>query len=381
VRVLHLTTEFPPVIYGGLGTAIGGLARASVQAGIDVGVLLFGHDGNAYGRPGADRSDISRAAPPHGIRLEEVSFDDGIDALTRAARRIEPDVLHLHSFWLWPYAAALRDRLGVPLVYTVHSLDRAEYEIGHGPPECVTQWVQQDEVINGADRVIALTRHEQELIREYCPAVTARIRVVGNGIEDLPARREYRGGTAPTVLFSGRFVERKGVREVIDAIRIVHASAPEVRFVLAGGHRGCSGAEMAAWLLPPDTSGAYGNVHFTGWLTPDQMAHYYSDADILLVPSWYEPFGMVVLEGLLHGLVVAAAAIGGPADILEHGTTGCLYPPRDAPALAACILELASHEEDRKRLAAAGGEMVRERWLWPHVMRRMQTVYDEVAAA
>ena len=74
-----------------------------------------------------------------------------------------------HSFWLWPLANALRMRTGVPIVYTVHSLDRAEYEIGQGPPECLTQWDIQQELIASADLNVALTRNERELILTYCP--------------------------------------------------------------------------------------------------------------------------------------------------------------------------------------------------------------------
>src|SRR4051812_13553760 len=85
------------------------------------------------------------------------------------------------------------------------------------------------------------TRHERELLGQYCPGVDDRIRIVGNGIENAlirwPTERTRR--PAPTVLFSGRFVDRKGIWELIGAIGIVLAVAPDVRFVLAGGHRGC----------------------------------------------------------------------------------------------------------------------------------------------
>lgn len=384
MRVLHLTTEFPPIIYGGLGTAIGGLVKASANAGIDVGVLLFGPPrGVAYGQPAYAANAGWSAADPgmHGVSLFEVPFFQDEGALMEVARHIRPDILHLHSFWLWPYAKAVRDHLGVPLVYTVHSLDRAEYELGHGPPECVVQWVQQDAVIQGADRVIALTRSEQVLIDEYCPGVRDRIRVVGNGIEDIPIRRTGRPRTAdPTVLFSGRFVERKGVHELIEAIRIVQASSPRVRFVLAGGHRHCTGAEMAAWLLPPGLRGHRAAIHFTGWLTPEQMAIHYEEADILVVPSWYEPFGMVVLEGMLHGLAVAASEIGGPAEILQHKRNGYLFAPRNANALAASILTLADDPGERTRVALAGARDVRAKWLWPQIILQMLNVYGELAA-
>ena len=87
---------------------------------------------------------------------------------------------------------------------------------------------------------------------------------------------------------------------------------------------------------------------------PGEMAEWYRTADILVVPSWYEPFGMVVLEGMINGLAVAASAVGGPAEILRDGKTGLLFPPRDARALAQSILQLVLSTNLRSRIANAG---------------------------
>ena len=229
-------------------------------------------------------------------------------------------------------------------------------------------------------RIIALTRSERELLKHYCPGVEKRVRVVGNGIEEIAiaSRVKDRDWGAPIVLFSGRFVERKGIRELIEAISIVLAQAPAVRFVLAGGHRHCTGAQMESWLLPPRLYPHREQITFTGWLTPPEMAKWYRAADILVVPSWYEPFGMVILEGMLHGLAVAASAVGGPAEILDHGRTGVLFVPRDAAALAEAVLRLAKDPDDRVRIAEAGARDVRENWLWSRIVEKMRRVYKEL---
>jgi glycogen(starch) synthase len=388
VRVLHLTTEFPPVIYGGLGTATGGLVKALAKAGVETAVLLFGPTGGGGGgygefRPVGAGGPMRRRRRRAGTTIFEVSWFLDLDSVAKIVANWRPDVLHLHSFWMWHIAQALRDRLGVPLVYTVHSLDRAEYEIGAGPPQCIGQWDVQEAVIYGADRIVSLTISERELLLDYCPGLDDRIRVVGNGIEDISrARRSKRTNhKAPVVLFSGRFVDRKGIRELIDAIGIVLAEAPETEFVLAGGHRDCSGQQMEAWLLPESLYQHRSKIHFTGWLTPRQMTKWYRAADILVVPSWYEPFGMVVLEGMIHGLAVAASAVGGPSEILCDKVTGLLFPPRDAHALAQAILQLATDPDLRTRIAAAGAATVRETWLWSQIVEKMRSVYEEAIAA
>ena len=382
MRVLHLTNEYPPIIHGGLGTAVGGLVTASAEAGLEVAVLLVGHTGHIGYGPGGD--DLDDHVPPDSVAQLPVicvPWAEAAEVGAAMARTWRPDVIHLHPFWLWPVASAIRDRVGTPIVYTVHSLDRAEYEIGHGPPECLTQSDLQAEAITGADRVIALTNNERRLIEGYCPESAGRVRVVGNGIADEHGLRPRHDQTAvehaPVVLFSGRFVDRKGVRELLAAIPQVLADAPETRFVLAGGHRHCTSEEMTLWWLPEALETHRDKVFFTGWLTPDELLGYYRAADILVVPSWYEPFGMVILEGMLHGLAVAAASVGGPAEIMDHDRTGLLFPARDAMALSRTITRLTSDTALRRRLGAAAAAHVRDTWLWPKVLAKMNNVYDE----
>jgi glycogen(starch) synthase len=389
MRVLHLTTEFPPVIYGGLGTALGGLAFASARAGMTVGVLLAGEMGWAgYAGEDSDLAEqsggedrVQAVTQRGGVTIFHVPSYLPIEAGVRLVRMWKPDVVHLHVYWLWPAARAIQERTGVPLVYHVHSLDRAEYEIGHGPSECVTQWFVQEEVIASADRVIALSLSESELLSDYCPRVQGKVRIVGNGIDDNTTARaavgRERKTDSPLVLYTGRFVDRKGVRELIAAIPRVLDQAPTTRFVLAGGHRGCSGADMEYWWLPTELKRYRDAIHFTGWLTPAQLVQWYLAADVLAVPSWYEPFGMVILEGMLYGLPIVATTVGGPSEILEHGRTGILCQAKDASSLGDAILKLVMDVRLCRRIGIAAAAEVRDRWLWPHVVRKMRGVYRE----
>jgi sulfotransferase family protein/glycosyl transferase family 1 len=97
----------------------------------------------------------------------------------------------------------------------------------------------------------------------------------------------------------------------------------------------------------------------------------------MVVPSRYEPFGIVILEGMLRGLAIAAAAVGGPLDILEHHRTGLLFPPRDPDALAGAVVQLAKDPGLRATLGSAAAREVRRRWLWPTIVARLQVVYEE----
>jgi len=390
MRILHVTTEFPPIIFGGLGTAVGGLVNASARAGMTVGVLLVGGvlavgEGWGYGEPVAAKYSPDERLKgfdgPEGVTFFQVSPFDPVEAAVRVAKEWQADVLHLHTAWVWPFAHAILEQTGIPLIYTIHSVDRAEYEIGQELGHILEHREEQEIAIARAERLVALTRNETDLLTHYYPESRDKIRIVGNGIDDSErARRaalEFVNDEAPLVLYSGRLVERKGIRDLLAAIPYVLDRVPRTRFVLAGGPPPFSGEEVARQWLPPECGPYRDRIHFTGWLSPDALEEWYCVADVLVVPSRYEPFGMVVLEGMLYGLPVVAADVGGPREILEHGRTGFLFPPTDVRALGDAVLSLVTNPDLRRRMGAAAANEVRHTWLWPRVIERMRTVYRE----
>jgi glycogen synthase len=394
MRVLHLTTEFPPVIYGGLGTAVGGWATASAQEGLTVGVLLVEGElaiddpaaSARYGAAGArlpvGESGGRAVAGPTGIRFFRTSLAASAEAGVRLARRWRPDIIHLHTAMVWHVAEAIRRHTSIPLVYHVHSVDKAEYEIGREPQPWLAHSEAQEKAIASADRLIALSRDERDLLAAYYPAARDRIRIVGNGIHEPAAdgspparpRRPHQ----PLVLYSGRLVERKGIRELLAAIPAVLGAAPATCFALAGGPPNVPPADVAAEWLTPELAPHLDRIHFTGWLRSSQLARWYRSADILVVPSRYEPFGMVILEGMIHGLPIVASNVGGPAEILDHGRTGLLFPPRDIPALAEQLIAVLRDRDLRERIAHAGAEEARRTWTWPNLVAAMRRVYTEL---
>jgi glycosyltransferase involved in cell wall biosynthesis len=316
------------------------------------------------------------------VLIHPIAHDDAVADAVRFVQSWKPDVIHVHVFWLAHIATAIRQQTGVPLVYTVHSLDRAEYELGEGPPECLVQWNIQSDLIRAADRVVALTKDESGLIEDYCVEAATRIRIVGNGIEDSSVARaaaaSRRHGSRVTVLYTGRFVERKGVAELLAAAPRVLDQCPEAKFVLAGGHRHCTAEDMARHWLPQGCERFRDRIHFTGWLTQDDMNGWYARADVLAVPSWYEPFGMVILEGMLYGLAIVATDVGGPRAILRDGETGTFCRPKDVPSLEDALLRVVSDETLRDRLGQNAARDVRSSWLFDKVLLRMRHVYDEL---
>ena len=386
-----MTNEFPPLIYGGLGTAVGGLVNALCRFGINAAVLLIGDSGrsgysdltvraNQYHSGG--RSTKYNSFPS----IFQFSWYDDIQKLIQLVQMWKPDVLHLHSFWLFHLARTIKEKTGVPIVYTVHSLDRAEYDLGLAPPFVLSQSFTQEAAIALADRVIALSRDEKDLLLAYYPEAKERVRIVGNGIDENYAMdhgfitKSHRNAFAhPTVLYAGRFVDRKGIRDLLAAIPMVLKLAPLTRFVFVGGQPGSTGQDMERWWLPEFLFPYREQIKFTGWVQISELIYWYNNANILVVPSWYEPFGMVILEGMVHELAIIATTTGGPMEILEHGRTALLFPPKDIKTLAECIVLFTENRELQRQIAAAALKEVREKWIWTKVFEKMLNVYLEVA--
>ena len=350
-----------------------------MDAGAASAYYGYGYGGTrASGGPHLSHEARADAA---AVSFFQSNWSSAIERGIHAVQTWRPDVVHLHTAMLWYVAQAIQTSTKTPIVYHVHSVDRAEYEIGHEPNPWLAHSYAQDQAIAASDRLIALTWSEADLLIRYYPAMQAKIRVVGNGIDDSATARaaafRSRLPGSPLVLYSGRLVERKGIRELLDAIPQVLDTTPNAYFVLAGGPPPLTGDEVAAQWLRPEHTAYRDRIHFTGWLSPKDVYRWYAAADILVVPSRYEPFGMVVLEGMLHGLPVIAAEVGGPADIIQQGRTGLLIPPRDVAALAAALRQLVENDEDRHRMGRAAAEEVRLKWLWERLVPDMLEVYRE----
>lgn len=383
---LHITSELPPLHFGGLGVSLAGLVAAAGQAGAEVSVLLVDPGGGGYGSPAsiggpygyADRpSAASRTGD--GVRLDgssattlvEVAYEESVQVGIRLARDRRPDILHLHSSWLWPIASEIRAQLGIPILYTLHSIDRVEIEAG----EWIPHGDVQDAAIAGADMLVALSSGDRSnLLRHYPDA--GPVRVIGNGIEcssencNLPRA----DGGRVRVLYVGRFAHRKGIEELLAAVPLVLERHPDVEFLfVGGGSRGDSSDVAAGWL--PDDLRWDDRIRFAGW-QPDP-APFYRSSHILVVPSRYEPFGLVVLEGMCAGIAIAATTTSGPNEILRDNVTSLLFPPRDVERLTEAVSRLVADAALRRRLGQAAAEDVRQRWNWSRIYARIDAAYRE----
>ncbi len=389
MRVVHLSWEYPPVVYGGLGRHVHALAEQQAAQGHEV-VVITQH---------ADRTPADRVVngvrvirvrndPPHVASWQDdfLGWTFGFNvAVARATQRLvrdwRPDVLHGHD-WLIAHAGVLaQEALDLPLVITIHAT-----EDGRQGGELTTDFsraVDSTErwMAQSADAVIvcsdAMRREVHRLFGRRLP-----VAVIPNGLDP----RQWRVSTAarararqrygqPLVVYTGRLEREKGVQTLIDAL-------PRVRRAVPGTHAVITGTGAAEpWLRSRVARRRLdADVTFAGWVSERDLRALVAAADAAVVPSLYEPFGFVALEATALGAPVVVAGVGGLAEIVDDGRTGLTFPPGDAGALADALIETLLHpDRSADRVEVARAELV-ERYGWAGIAERTVAVYGDATS-
>ncbi|SBT43904.1 glycosyltransferase family 4 protein [Micromonospora auratinigra] len=386
-RVLMLSWEYPPVLVGGLGTHVHALSVALAAAGHEVTVVTR----HAEGAPLEEYADgvrVLRAAE------DPVRFPLATDSLlawtmafnhtlTRAALRATEsagyDVVHAHDWLVAHTAVTLAEHLDLPLVTTIHATEAGRHQ-GWLPAELnrtihgVEHWLS-----NASTRVIACSGYMREQVTRLFDVPAGRVDVVPNGVDDrawqarpraVAAARARFAGAGPLVGYAGRLVYEKGVQHLVHAVPYLRRRHPGLRVVIAGdGPYRSELVEQARRLHLDDT------VRFAGFLDAGQLPALLAATDTTVVPSLYEPFGMIALEAAAAGAPLAVADTGGLAEIVEPGVTGVTFPHSDPDALAGAVDRLLGDEVFARRVARRARTMVARRYGWAAIAARTAAGY------
>lgn len=381
-----LSWEYPPVMVGGLGRHVYSLATMLARAGHDITVVTR----HAPGAPVEEQLDgvrVLRAPedPPlfplstPTLLAWTMAFNHGLTrAGLRATRTAEFDVIHAHDWLVAQAAITLKEQLGLPLVATIHSTEIGRH-MGWLPGEMskrihsVERWLGHE-----ASRVVLCSDYMRREVGHLLGIDKDRIDVVPNGVDPhlwhaepaaaQAARRRY-CSTGPLIGYAGRLVYEKGVQTMLHALPELRRRHPGLRLVVAGDgpHRDHL-VDLAGRL---DLQPAVTFAGFLGDSLPAMMAA----TDVMVVPSIYEPFGMIALEAAATGTPIAAAATGGLVEIVETGLTGVTFPP-DSPGALADAVSLLIGEPDKARLMAANAKRaVATQYSWATVVRGVHEIY------
>jgi glycogen(starch) synthase len=374
MKILHITTEYPPIINGGIANAAFGIVSASVHAGIEIDVAFIGDANREYGDQLSLPHKLKYEATAKTVKVFLISWENAIEDGIRLIRTLKPDIVHLHTFLLFPIAYAIKKEIGTPIVYTVHAFERAHDN--KNPLDYLLQSQTQDALIALADLVIVLSQTEKELVSHYCKESSNRIRMIGNGTGRHVGSSYEQPRDPHLVLYSGRFDKNKGVEDFLAAIPYVVEHDPQANFVLVGGPLDTSIEGMKRqWL---DDSFPYKDkVTFTGYVSREELLKWYGKAGILVVPSSYDTFPLVILDGMHHGLAVIASSIGGALDIIRHGETGLLFTPKDIGSLVNCIVMLLKNPNLQYEIGANATKEIQKNWLWSNIVDKLLVIYRE----
>ncbi|SCL35665.1 (1-_4)-alpha-D-glucan synthase (UDP-glucose) [Micromonospora nigra] len=391
-RILMLSWEYPPVLVGGLGRHVHALSVALATAGHHVTVVTR-HTEGAPHEEYADGVRILRAAE------DPVTFPLATDSLlawtmafnhtlTRAALRATEsatyDVIHAHDWLVAHTAITLAEHLDIPLVTTIHATEAGRHQ-GWLPDDMnrtihgVEHWLSTE-----SGRVIVCSGYMRDEVTGLFGVPADRVDVVPNGVEPhrwrVPAAAVARArarfaADGPLVTFAGRLVYEKGVQHLLAGLPRLREQHPGLRAVIVGD--GPYRAELEAEV---HRFGLADTVSLPGFLGGTDLPAVMAASDCFTVPSIYEPFGMVALEGAAAGAPLAVSATGGLAEIVEPGVTGMTFRPHDPHGLADAVHAVLSDRERARAMARRARALVHEQYGWSAIASRTASAYAAAIA-
>ncbi|MFM7262541.1 MAG: glycosyltransferase [Acidimicrobiales bacterium] len=294
------------------------------------------------------------------------------------------DVVHA-NYWLSGMAGhSIKHDLDVPLVNTFHTFARVK--AAGGDPESALRERAETEIIGCSDAIcVSCTEEERQFVSLYGNP-PGNIEIVSPGVEhaffapgDRRGARTALGlGDGPVLLFVGRIQPLKGVDVAVQTL--AELGDPRAILLVVGGASGAEGvAEMAHVRGLVDSLGLGGRVRFVDPQPHHILSTYYRAADLVLVPSRSESFGLVALEAAACGTPVVASAVGGLITIVEHGRTGFLVPDRDPAGFAAHAGRILGDDAFARAMSRAAAEKARG-YTWAFAAARLRRVYADLTA-
>lgn len=397
MRIFHISWEYPPVIYGGLGRHVLALTRAQAAAGHDVTVITQRPaasrereriDGVTVVRMGSETPPVRRDVT--GLMRWTADLDRQLAATVVDLDEDPPDVVHVHDWVVECAARAAGEHWPVPVVATVHATEAgrhagwingevsrrvyaAEWRLARRATAVITcspamaaeareLYQLPDERVFAIPNGIDLAGWSGETAE---PAGTPEsARDAGKGFDSAPSR----GQRPAVVLFVGRLEWEKGVQVLIEATKLL-PEEPRVRVVIAGvGTQTGRFHKLAA---------GDDRVSFAGHLPDAELRQKLSSASAVVVPSLYEPFGIVALEAAAAGAPLIVSEVGGLAGVVTDGVTGRTMPPNDPVALADAITQVLADPATAAACAARLRARLPLDYSWDHIAQRTVAVYRQ----
>jgi D-inositol-3-phosphate glycosyltransferase len=382
---------------GGMNVYVRELSRELSRMGVTVDVFTRSQNADIPRVvPLAERARVVHlpAGPQAPMARERVhghldEFVDGVEAW-RLTDGAEYDLVH-GNYWLSGVVGlALRARWGVPLVQMFHTLAALKNGAGVAAErEPALRVAEERRIVGAADRLVAANVVERAQLVAAYGADAARVAVIPCGVDtelfapaaQAAARASLGLAAGPLLLYVGRIAPIKGLETLVDAVGCLRGAGTPARLVVVGGEADEPVDGHEADVRRRAVGLGLGEaVTFLGALPQDRLRDWYVAADVTVLPSYYESFGMVALEAMACGSPVVASRVGGLQTTVRDGATGVLVPENDPCALAEAIGGVLGDATLRWRLGHEG-----RRWAaqhrWPCVAEAVCREYATLAGS
>ncbi len=396
MKVLFLTNEYPPCVYGGAGVHVAYLSR-ELSRTMSVEVRCFGdqriEEGNLKVRGyGLDASGFTCPEP---LRSAFGAVRRCIDFNTT---NIDADLVHCHTWYSHFGGILAKKNYGLPLIVTVHSLEplrpwkREQLAGGYD----FSLWVEKT-ALEMADAIIAVSRETKRDVERLFRVNPAQVHVIHNGIDPNEYRKLHStralerygiDSNQPYLLFVGRITRQKGFQHLLRAIPFMDRNFQIVLCAAAPDTAGMAREMQAA--VERARAQRSGIIWINEMVDQRTACELYSHAALFICPSIYEPFGIINLEAMACETAVVASAVGGIKEVVVDGQTGLLVPleqmqespfepinpEKFARDLAARVNQLMRDPRLREQFGKAGRERVERYFSWAAIAEKTKALYE-----
>ncbi len=384
MRVLILSWEYPPSSAGGTAAHVDGLAHALQRAGHDVVIITRRLPGTEpdglFGDVRVVRADVDLPWIPDDVLASTASANHAFVAATAGLGDWRPDVIHAHDWGVAWAADVLATTWDTPLVTTFHGTERGRHggHLAPGEPtdiNSVEWWL--------AYRSRLVTASTKLMVREIVegfemdPAVVHR---VPGGIDPTwwvtagPDETTVRARSG-LVLAWGRVQYEKGFQVLARAVGLLRYRVAGLECVIAG--RGSYLPELQSQI---DIAGVGDIIQLPGFVADNELRAMIHSAGCVVIPSLYEPFGVVALEALAGGAPLIVAETGGLAELVGGTGSAVMFEPGNAADLADCIERVLTDADLADDLARRGEELIHASYSWDAIGARTIALYREAMA-
>jgi glycogen(starch) synthase len=384
-RVLMLSWEYPPRIIGGLARVVSSLSRELAHSGWEVHVVTADH-------PGTAEHESDGPVKVHRVKNQTDTTPDFLSWTSRLnigllqyaikLQNKEPfSIIHAHDWMVTDAAWTMKTGFNVPLVSTIHATEAGRM---HGIHNDMQRFIHQVEwrLTYESWQVIVNSQHmRSELIHLFgLPKNKSTIIPNGTDIEHfaLDFDRQHLRNTlaAPSqkiVLYVGRLVREKGVQILLEAAPKVLNACPDTKFIMVG-----TGYYMDELKQQAQNLGIGNYVNFLGYVDDLELRKLYNIADVVCIPSLYEPFGIVALEAMAAKVPVVTSDTGGLKDFVENMANGITTYTGDSGSLAWGLLEILRNPELSKKMVQEAYERVSKIYNWKVIAKQTGEIYERV---